>query len=149
MTMIRGIYCSYCRRRYAAHACNDGMPCEHHYGEVMRDGNIAGPATFIRSEAWRHSEGYKHFLLEELFFILSEDKKVQIRLGNKFDYRYKTADELEDLFLKFLRKVETWKWSAWTQAFHRLLFGGSSATMLPGWRFRQLVRRRQKQEAAK
>jgi len=36
MTQIIGIYCGRCHRRYVYNACKNGLPCEHHFGEIVK-----------------------------------------------------------------------------------------------------------------
>ena len=146
MTIIRGIWCSKCRVRYAYHACKNGMPCEHHCAEIAKDGiSIIAPATLIFCESWRYIEGYRSFELQELYFIYDNKTGKYIKKWSDekhFKASYVTEDELKDQFLKFLKeKIFVSEWTPFVEAFSSLYSGGRSLTFPPSWRLHQLARK--------
>ena len=150
MTIVRGVWCSKCRVRYAYHACKDGMPCEHHKAEIARDGlGIIAPATLIYCESWRYLEGFKRFELQQIYYTYDEEAdKWRMRWMEQkfFAVKYVTDEELIDLFLKFLKeKLTVPEWMPFVGAFISLYSGGKSLTCPPSWRLRQLARKYAKQ----
>ena len=146
MTIVRGIWCDKCRVRYAYHACKEGMPCEHHFGEIAKNGiGLIAPATLIFCESWRYAGGYRKFELQELYYVYNKkyDKYVKKWSTQKhFKASYVTEEELIDQFLIFLKKkLFVSEWTPFVEAFRSLYFGGKSLTYPPAWRLRQLARK--------
>jgi len=145
LTIVRGVYCDRCRVRYAYHVCRDGMPCEHHFAEVSRDGlGIIAPATLIYCESWRYTGGFKRFELQQVYYIYDKETgKCHKRWSEQkhFKASYVTDEELIDLFLKFLKeRLFVSEWVPFVEAFGSLYFGGKSRTYPPSWRIRQLAK---------
>ena len=143
MTEIRGVWCSICRRRYAYHLCREGMPCEHDMAEALPSGLIRAEATLIECYAWRYSGGFKQFNLQKIRFVRTVDepqpKKVYYNI--RFSAEYVSEDELINKFLEFLKTLPPLYWPTWVEAFVSTLYGGPSATSIPRWREKQLLRR--------
>ena len=146
MTIVRGVWCSKCRVRYAYHVCRDGMPCLHHEAEIAKDGiNIIAPATLIYCESWRYLEGYKNFELQEIYFIYDKNKgKFKIKFDDKkhFKATYITEEDLKDKFLEFIKnKIDVYDWNHFIEAFTSLYYGGKSLTYPPIWRMKQIAKK--------
>ena len=146
MTIVRGIWCDKCRVRYAYHVCKEGMPCEHHYAEIAKDGlGIIAPATLIFCESWRYIEGYRRFELQELYYIYDKETGKYIKRWSDqkhFKATYVTEEELKERFLNFLKeKLFVSEWIPFVEAFRSLYSGGKSLTYPPSWRLRQLARK--------
>lgn len=145
MTVVRGIWCSKCRVRYAYHACKNGMPCEHHTAEIARDGiGIIAPATLIFCESWRGMDGYRRFELQELCYVYDKETGRFVKKWNGHK-RFKATnigdEELKAKFLDFLKeKLPVIEWTPFVEAFVSLYHGGKSRTCPPTWRLRQLAR---------
>ena len=143
---MRGIWCDKCRVRYAYHACKEGMPCEHHYAEVAKNGfGIIAPATLIFCESWRYIEGYRRFELQELYYVYDKETGKYIKRWSDqkhFKATYVTEEELKERFLNFLKeKLFVSEWIPFVEAFRSLYNGGKSLTYPPSWRLRQLTRK--------
>ena len=146
MTIVRGVWCSKCRIRYAYHACKNGMPCEHHMAEIARDGiGIIAPATLIFCESWRGMDGYRRFELQELYYIYDKETGKFIKKWNGHKHFEATnigEEELKEKFLNFLKeKLPVHEWMPFVGAFVSLYSGGKSLTCPPTWRLRQLARK--------
>jgi len=124
-------------------------------GEVVKtywhgdeDEAIRAPATTIYCFAWRYADGFQRFTLQEVMWLLDENKNLVKKQGNKFTAEYIDQEELEGRFLYFLSQhtEDLWKWNVWVEAFQSLCFGGPGVQFMPGWRFRQLTRKRKEME---
>jgi len=140
VTQVRGVYCSYCRRRYVESLCREKMPCEHHLGDLVRDG-IRPAATLISCYSWRYSGGFRNFSMQKVVYVRRNGVRVREWVGPEFSVSYMTEKEVERAFLRFLERVGTWEWVAWVEAFTSLIRGGKSSKSVPKWRQRQLRRR--------
>jgi len=137
MTIIHGVYCSYCHRRYAYHLCRNGMPCEHHLAELTDEGPRA-PANLIECYSWSYSRGYQRFVLCK-FRYSYEGNKLEKEIEKTFSASYVDEDMLIAKFLSFLKGLYPLEWLPWVEAFVSLIRGGQSASHLPKWRLKQLM----------
>ena len=143
MTQIHGVYCSYCRRRYAYHLCYEGLPCQHEYAELVRGGiGVKAPATTIECYAWHYKEGFQDFMLRKILFYVDDKGNKAKKFGETFREKYVDRETLKQRFLNFLlEKIQEHEWTAWVEAFIDTLFGGQSSTSIPNWRLKQLMKR--------
>jgi len=143
MVQVSGVFCGYCHRRYVAHLCRYGMPCEHEYAEPVRNG-IKSPATLIQCFSWSYSEGFQAFELQRIHFSLVDDRMTK-EYGTEFKAKHVNGDELTERFLNFLKKeIQLHEWPVWVEAFVSLMLGGRSVAMIPAWRLKQLQTKRKR-----
>jgi len=127
------------------------MPCEHHIGEIARNGGLIGPARTIYCESWRYSGGYKLFELQEFYYIFDKTTNKYKKKWSKekhFRVRYMNEDQVANKFLEFMKeKLFIDEWPDWVQAFRSLYFGGRGFTYPPLWRMNQLAKKAMRKNA--